>query len=162
MTTKSHLEIITLYGIGQRSQENAWTELQKNLASLGESITKEDFYEWLNIGEVQYMEKYYANETNAKTRKGKWKFRTYLPKAYISAKSTIGSALEHGLQVEAAMFPKTELAKRVKKQKAIHQGTTSWDKVLYHGGKLTSYWDDITEEQQQIMLNNLKLMGVIK
>lgn len=67
----------------------------------GEDARVNEFNAVTQRGEDEFMECNYNDQPKAKhttgKRKGEWKYRTYLPKSYSSAKSSLRKALEAGI-----------------------------------------------------------------
>jgi hypothetical protein len=115
-------ELITSYKLCELSEGKAYPQLvkcgieyRKECNASAATPTKEGFNKYLMDGEVKYMEETHPSE---KTKSGKWKF-SKLPKAYRSAKSVIGSAIDLGLELREDLFPdkfkgKTALEKEIK------------------------------------------------
>jgi len=66
---------------------------------------REEWEAYLKIDEDKWMEDYHgsdpeAKHTGGKIRAGTWKYRTYLPNPYTSAKSILGTCLDKGISVE--------------------------------------------------------------
>ena len=70
------------------------------------NFTHREYWEtYLKIDEDKWMEDYHgsdpeAKHTGGKIRAGTWKYRTYLPNPYTSAKSILGTCLDKGISVE--------------------------------------------------------------
>ena len=70
------------------------------------NYTEREYWEaYLKIDEDKWMEDYHGSDPDAKhpggkIRAGTWKYRTYLPNPYTSAKSIIGTCLDKGISVE--------------------------------------------------------------
>ena len=109
-------EALTAYVVAQRAhetQENTGfgllrdeaKDIQRNGGSRA-SWTKQ-----LEIDENAFMEENFASDPKAKfKRTGKWKYRTYLPRAYYTAKSALITAWVYGINLDQG---KTALEKAV-------------------------------------------------
>jgi len=72
------------------------------------------------FGETKWMEKHFSDDENAKKkRSGEWKYRTYLPKAYSSAKSVVRNAIESVVLSTEEVVPKTETEKRIREAREV-------------------------------------------
>ncbi len=106
---------ITKYAVSGKASTEAFGELRDVAVSLIKSAGQSgvrvepqelanDFNECCHEAEVEFMEINYANDPDAEhtagKRNGQWKFRTFLPGAYSSAKTELGKGLEAGLDVE--------------------------------------------------------------
>jgi len=66
-----------------------------------------------------------------RTKSGKWKFRTYLPKGYSSAKSVLRNAIDLGVLPSDEKIGKTALERRVKEaKKETSSGRGKTEKTL--------------------------------
>lgn len=108
----SVLEAITMYAVADTATGDAYKKLFDEAKSY--SWTRDDFAARLLISEHEFMEENYSDTEAAKTKSGKWKYRSYLPAAYSSAKSVILTAIERGtIPVGSAdHIGKTELQRR--------------------------------------------------
>lgn len=88
----------------------------------------EDFLISIKEFEDEWMTANFASDPNAKTKGGKWKYRTYLPKAYSSAKSVVSSALK--LNIDIRDKGKTELQNKIKDVKSGYSDPISPEQQL--------------------------------
>ena len=90
----SILESIVQFDVAKESDTQAYGVLI-DAARFGDSVSDKESFNYLcKLGETDYMERFHHNTEGAKKKSGEWKFRTFLPPAYSSAKSVIGTALE--------------------------------------------------------------------
>jgi hypothetical protein len=90
----SILESIVQFDVAKESDTQAYGVLV-DAARFGDSVSDKESFNYLcQLGETDYMERFHHNTEGAKKKSGEWKFRTFLPPAYSSAKSVIGTALE--------------------------------------------------------------------
>ena len=93
----SILESIVQFDVAKESDTQAYGVLV-DAARFGDSVSDKESFNFLcGLGETDYMERFHHNSEGAKKKSGEWKFRTFLPASYSSAKSVIGSALELGI-----------------------------------------------------------------
>jgi hypothetical protein len=98
---------ISKYAVSKHADTEAYTDLRAvattNLMQFPTDpyVAAESFKTDCNTGEREFMEVNYANEPDAKhsggKRAGQWKYRTYLPGSYSSAKTELVKGLEAGL-----------------------------------------------------------------
>lgn len=89
------LESINGYAVSVEADKNGYSTLIESAINSG-CTSKGDWDTYCYGGEVQFCEQEYASDPNARKKStGEWKFRTLLPQAYTSAKSVIGTALDH-------------------------------------------------------------------
>lgn len=107
-TESSTLESISKYAVSTMADKDAFAELR----SVAEQVRKDypGIMEQYDVfmgkcrdGEDEFMQINYGNDPDAKhtsgKRNGQWKYRTYLPKGYNTAKLELGKALEAGTAV---------------------------------------------------------------
>jgi hypothetical protein len=93
----SILESIVQFDVAKESDTQAYGVLV-DAARFGDSVSDKESFNFLcELGETDYMERFHHNTEGAKKKSGVWKFRTFLPASYSSAKSVIGTALELGI-----------------------------------------------------------------
>ena len=107
---------ISRYAVSNVADKEAYAGLRKvaqHLALRPPASAEEHFRYECRDAEDEFMQVNYGNDPDAKhtkgKRKGQWKYRTYLPAAYSSAKSELAKALGAGIDVTDK--GKTELAK---------------------------------------------------
>jgi len=89
------LESIVQYDIAHESTEGAYNTLVY-AAVEADCYSKDTWILYTQPAEDEYMTRFH-NEPESRKKDGTWKYRTYLPAAYSSAKSVIGSALDLNL-----------------------------------------------------------------
>jgi hypothetical protein len=89
------LESIVQYDIAHESTEGAYNTLVY-AAVEADCYSKDTWILYTQPAEDEYMTRFH-NEPESRKKDGTWKYRTYLPSAYSSAKSVIGSALDLNL-----------------------------------------------------------------
>lgn len=104
-------ETIVRYVVSEKSSETAFGDLRSLAvdAQIEGIETKEDFYKFLRDGEDEFMSEYYGDDPAAVKKDGSWKYRTYLPGKYSSAKSVLGKAFDN--RVAFGGIGKTEIEK---------------------------------------------------
>lgn len=115
--------------MSETQRTSAWSGL---VARVETCKTAEDMLESVKDMEDEYMEQMYARVPEAKKKDGSWKYRRFeftnvdgeltrggLPLAYISAKSTVKGAIEHGIPLTNGdgSVPKSVIARSLKDAK---------------------------------------------
>lgn len=112
---------ITKYAVAGHATDNAYNDLRDVAAEVHSEYGDIDnrcgaFEERCRIGENDFMDANYhgVEEARHKTgkRKGEYKFRTYLPRSYCTAKSAINKAM--GAGIDPAGVGKSALEKATK------------------------------------------------
>ena len=122
----SILESIIQFEVSKESDAQAYNSLGQTVASHS-IIDRYILNSFCRVGETDFMEKFHHNTDGARKKDGSWKFRTYLPAAYSSAKSVLGSALDAGIPIldsEGKVKGKSALQKSIK----THKDTTTEEK----------------------------------
>jgi len=135
MTTQK--TIIEQYAVSEATAGNGWTALTSMVVD-NNIHDRYDFELQLESGEIEFMEQHYGDEPNAKftggSKKGTWKFRSYLPKAYTSAKGTIAKAMDEKVDMlDANGIPlgKSALQKAINASpKTEPSDEDKWDAVV--------------------------------
>lgn len=152
MSVTNAFEAITQFSVGERSTGDAWNKLVLSCADV--VSTKEDLNDYLLPYEEKFMETFFSEEPTAKTNSGKWKFRTFMPKAYPSAKSTIGSALEVGISLldeNNNPVPKSIIAKQIKLAKSDSTEKTPYEKAVGHINSINNLLPKMSEEEIDLL-----------
>lgn len=112
---------ISKYALGKRSDDDAYSDL-RDVAVDAQASSDEPadrvirFEHDAREGETEFMTVNYGNNADAVhtrgKRKGEWKYRSYLPRSYSTAKSALKKGLEAGQDV--AGVGKTELEKKTR------------------------------------------------
>lgn len=119
----STLDSINKYAVGSKANEEAYADLRATASacyvadhSYSEGPAQDLFTEATNAAEIEFMDLNYSNDPDAVhtkgARKGTYKFRTYLPRAYSTARSTLSKAL--GAGIDPSDMGKTALEKKYK------------------------------------------------
>ena len=93
----SILESIVQFDVANESTSAAYNTLAGEACQCAGG--KSAWESFLLPSESEYMQRFHNIEDAKKKSTGDWKFRTYLPKAYTSAKSVLGTALEMGIPI---------------------------------------------------------------
>jgi len=113
---------ITNYAVAGKGATEGYRHVREAAEKINEEYFEpeqrvEAFLQKCREAEDEFMEVNYGNDPEAKhdkgKRKGEWKYRSYLPQAYNTAKSALKNALEAG--VDPSGFGKTELEKETRK-----------------------------------------------
>lgn len=125
-------ECIVEFAVAAQNTTNAWKSLVSTTHAFASDYVSLVLY--LEQYENEYMENYHASDPDAKKRNGQWKYSKYLPKAYTSAKSVLGRALDLKVDVvdsAGSIMGKTETEKAIQKAKGKSTtSTTSVDDML--------------------------------
>jgi hypothetical protein len=88
----------------KRFKKNMWSSMTeqaeivlKDMPSAAHGAQRQQFEQNMLVGEDQYMMDYHKDNLHAQDRKGAWKYRTFLPAAYRTAKSVAANCLEQGV-----------------------------------------------------------------
>ncbi len=142
---KTPLEIVVMGEAAKRFKSSMWDGLVKQAALVKKQHPKVlhteqrmIFEDVMLVGEVGYMEKYHGKTKEAKfaggSKKGEWKFRSYLPGAYRTAKSVAANCLEEGVSMvgsnEETVGKSDCEAKYRASQKSVLVPKTPMDKVV--------------------------------
>ena len=158
MTETTAFESISKYAVSTMADKDAFNELR----SVAEKIRlmfptnpeqqSETFQRECREGEDEFMEVNYGNDVDAKhtagKRNGQWKYRTYLPKGYNTAKLELGKALEAGTPVTG--LGKTAISKA--RTETTKRERTVEEVIADYTGKLKraiQSIDDPDERQRQ-------------
>lgn len=150
-------ESIVQYDIAKESGNQAYGKLASE-AVANDVFTKEHWQEYCRAGEDLYMESYHKDNPDAKKKDGSWKYRSYLPAAYNTAKSVIGNALEHNIPLSSGgeMKGKSALEKEIREAKT---SSKDWaDRyVLAHGciNRLEKHMEHLSDEEKDIVRERL-------
>ena len=93
----SILESIVQFDVANESTSAAYNTLAGEACQCAGG--KSAWESFLLPSESEYMQRFHNIEDAKKKSSGDWKFRTYLPKAYTSAKSVLGTALDLGIPI---------------------------------------------------------------
>jgi len=93
----SILESIVQFDVANESTSAAYNTLAGEACQCAGG--KSAWESFLLPSESEYMQRFHNIEDAKKKSTGDWKFRTYLPKAYTSAKSVLGTALDLGIPI---------------------------------------------------------------
>lgn len=97
---------ISGYAVSGKASDAAYNGLRDQAALsftlfADPTLAAEDFASDCRSAEDEFMSVNYASDANAKhtsgKKQGEWKYRTYLPQAYNSAKSALIKAMEAGI-----------------------------------------------------------------
>lgn len=122
---------ISKYALGKRSDDDAYSELRDVAveAQAASYLTEEVVSAFLrdaDVGEAEFMTVNYGDVPEAVhqrgARKGAWKYRSYLPRSYSTAKSALKKGLEAGQDVTD--IGKTELEKKTRAATVQHKSPT--------------------------------------
>lgn len=158
MTESTAFESISKYAVSKVADKDAFNDLRTVAEKVAvmfpsdASMQASVFNDECRSGETEFMEVNYSTDPDAKhtngKRNGQWKFRTYLPKSYSSAKCEIGKALEAG--VDVAGLGKTAIKKE--RTSVTKQERTVEEIIADYTGKLKraiAGIDDPDERQRQ-------------
>jgi len=102
------------------------------------------------FGETKWMEKHFSDDENAKKkRSGEWKYRTYLPKAYSSAKSVVRNAIESVVLSTAEVVPKTETEKRIREAREVSKDPITKREIAFKEA-ITKAWSSLVDLQTEV------------
>lgn len=154
-------ESIVQYDVANESSGQAYGKLLQSAVS-NLCSSKEEFYNLCADAENHYMQDFHADNPDAKKKSGEWKFRTYLPRAYTTAKSVVGNALEHGipLQVEGEDVGKSALEKAIREKKKESE-EKDWDKLAVQKSDwLVRNWENINEDTRRSIQYEVSVLPV--
>ena len=146
MTTTTILkQIETAHAI-----DGASTSVFSHMRDAGVEYGK-SFLDECHTSETLFMEEHYPEEKHPTT--GKFKFRTFLPKAYISAKSVVKVAIELNISLDEKS--KSRLEKEIKSIKVSGMVSKSpYERAMALSDALNRLYDDLdTEEVNAISIN---------
>jgi len=127
----SIFDSITNYAVSGKGADEGYRHVREVAVEVfNEFLNKDERLDAFSVkcreGEDEFMEANYLKDPNAKhtagKRKGEWKYRTYLPGSYNTAKSALNNALEAG--VDPAGVGKTALEKATRKVTQVQR--TPW------------------------------------
>ena len=147
---------IVQYAVAEESNGQAYNKMLLGVAE-GNITTKEELQTYTQTAEDAYMSAFHAEDEAARKKDGSWKYRTYLPAAYSTAKSVIGNALDNGvpLIVGGEARGKTALEKATKEAKALdHADKTPWDEVYTAHNVVLKVWKDLTTAERKVIKVN--------
>lgn len=121
------------------------------------------------VGETAWMEENFGSDPKAKTKVGRFKYRSYLPKAYGSAKSVIANALKVGVVDPFEHIGKTALEGRIKGAKVKQTEDTDpiqvcWRKIARQGDELLAAhraWRSLRDSGVEIDASRLATFDAI-
>jgi hypothetical protein len=174
---KTPLEIVVMGEAAKRFKSNMWVGLVHQAAlsvniniALNYAARRKAFEDLMLEGEEKYMEKYHAKNGDARNAKGEWKYRTYLPASYRTAKSVACNCIEQNVTMlqDGEVVGKTACEEAYK----VRAGTVSpqvapktvkekWDIALNTVDKLMLQMTDVEYVQAQSSLT-LRGKGVRK
>ena len=141
---------IVQYAVAEESNGQAYNKILAGVVEAGVD-SKEGMLQHCMVAEDEYMEEFYGDVSDAKKKNGDWKYRTYLPAAYSTAKSVIGNALDHGvpLVVDGEYRGKTALEAAIKASKeAVLDETTAYDHALNACNIVIKEWEYLTSDER--------------
>lgn len=100
------------------SAESGQTVFGELAESTGGHHDREVWEGTLRPFEDQYMEEYFSAKPEAKKSNGDWKYRSYLPKAWVSGKCVCGQAIGLNIPI-GANSAKTAIELEIKEAKAL-------------------------------------------
>jgi len=151
--------IIEQYAVSEATSSNGWNALTTMVAE-NHIHERTSFELQLESGEIEFMEQHYGDDPDAKftggVKKGTWKFRSYLPKAYTSAKGTLAKAMEVGVDMldgNGMPLGKSALQKAINSVPVPSITTDAWDVAVK---ELVKVFNDtipaLPERKQQTLI----------
>jgi len=144
--------------IVQNTSSNFFASLRGTVTQ-NNYTNREDWEAYLSIDEDKWMEDQYGSDPDAKhkggaIRKGTWKYRTYLPNPYSSAKSILGTCLDKGISVEGrtkkelqdAINGKVPGSTELAPDSNVNKFERSWRKCK-------RYYESLTEGEKYVINN---------
>lgn len=133
-----NIDTILKASISETAKSEVFTELRDNSKFFSD---RESYENDLKVFEDEYMEQEFGDEPAAKKKNGEWKYRTYLPQAYTSAKAVICTAFDLGVDMfdeDGDGLGKSAIQKATKEAKASTDSKSDQEKAsiqannLYH------------------------------
>lgn len=144
-------ESIVQFAISEESSKQAYNSLALSLIQAGVK-NKEESLAYLKEGEDRYMEEFCSDVPEAKKKGGGWKYRSYLPGAYSSAKSVLSNALEAGVSLtdeEGKVKGKTALEKETKTLKGESAPELPpFEIAISYLNKLANVWNSLDSDER--------------
>lgn len=134
-----------------------FNELAESAKAFGTRAAWEDH---VRTVEDEYMERTQKSNPDAKTKGSKktpsrWKYAKYLPKAWSSAKSVVGQALDHGIYIDGSVG-KTAVENTLKEKKnALKSDKTPREKILIMQESIRKVLAQLPEEERHSILTDL-------
>ena len=165
---KALVEVIATAAVSQMGEENVSAEMiEYGQAYRNDDTyeqTKEGFERWLLDDEVEYMRQTYVDEDGdvdqsavhqKGKRKGFWKM-SLLPSKYRTARSLVGSCIEHGVKFvdeDGNFMKKSELSKHLKVAKQGNDTITAFEKAMKHARGIRKEYDILDPHEWRTVLD---------
>lgn len=143
-------------GIVKNTTVNFFSSLRTTVTE-NKFTSREAWEEYLKPDEDRWMEDNFGSDPDAKHKGGKvragtWKYRSYMPNPYTSAKSVLGSCLDKGIDVTGR--GKSELqgmltGKDGKDTESTATVSSNLDKFKKSWLKCGTYYSSMTSEERQ-------------
>lgn len=151
MSDNKLLDSINRYAVAGAANEDAYKGLRDTASHVFDTEVPQNrvpaFDLFTGEAETEFMELNYSQDDKAMHRKGsragQWKYRTYLPKGYSSAKSGLRKALGEG--INPAGKGKTELEKE-RKALAPKKAVDSQDAAAKNWAEFLAHYDKLPDE----------------
>lgn len=145
--------------MAEERRANAWDSL---VVVHHNHLAEDDFLSVLKGHENEYMDEMYKHTPEAKKANGEWKYRKFnfknssgedqtggLPMAYMSAKSTIVQARQHGVSLKDDMGEARSKDKLTKALKEVKDVRTPFQKALNLVVGIEKLWPELNVDEQE-------------
>lgn len=174
MAIDNPVDNIMQFRMGETAASNAFKFLVEYTKDKGLK-TKQNVLDFLAVTEKEYMDQFYPDHYKmadgtferrdpekvvskgvyCKDRGGEYKYRTFLPNSYSSAKSVISNAIEKNINVfdtSGKAKGKTALQQELKDTKGLSQ----YNKAMQHLKSMIKIFDSLTITERVDLLDSIE------
>ena len=141
---------------GKLSAESGQTAFGDLAASTKGQSDRSVWEGGLRTFEDKYMDEYYGSEPKAKKANGDWKYRTYLPKAWVSGKCVCGQAIGLNIPINKNSA-KTDIELKIKEAKALIDPKNATQKFAIVMGTAKKLYDQVNKNAQRNLVQTYGL-----